>query len=118
MMLNRALITAALGLSLLLPSAAQDQKAAKRQQVEQLAASLNLTPEQKEKLAPILKEEAAKLKAIRDDQSLAKPDRRAKLQAIQKETQEKVRPILTEEQNKKWDEARAQARANNAKKAK
>jgi hypothetical protein len=118
MMFNRAILTAALGLSLLLPSAARDQKAAKRQQVEQLAASLNLTPEQKDKLAPILREEAGKLKAVRDDQSLSKPDRRAKLQSIQKETQERVRPILTEEQNKKWEEARAQARAANAKKAK
>jgi hypothetical protein len=116
MMFQRTLLAAGLGLALLLPSAAQERKAGP--QVEQLAASLNLTAEQKEKLAPIIKEEAAKLKAVRDDQSLAKPDRRTKLQAIQKETQERVRPILTEEQNKKWDEARAQFRANNAKKAK
>lgn len=74
-------------------------------------ASLDLSAEQKDKLKPILKEHAEKSKALRDDTTTERKDKREKMNALMQETLGKVRPILTEAQNKQLDEALAKARA-------
>ena len=74
------------------------------QQLNRLAEQLNLTAEQKGKIAPILKEQGEKMRALRDDQNLSREDRAAKLQEIRKEANAKIKPILTEEQARKWEE--------------
>ena len=76
---------------------------------------LKLTPEQEAKIRPILEEEAAKLKAVRDEhQEDGRPrDRRdalKELRAIQRDTQERVDPLLTPEQRAEWEKMREERR--------
>ena len=72
--------------------------------------SLNLTDDQKEKIKPILKDQAEQAKAIRDDATTDRKAKGEKMKAIMDETIAKIKPILTDEQNKKLDEALAKAR--------
>ena len=111
-------------LLLLLPSmpigAAQSESAtpdAARLQavIAEAKARLKLTPEQEAKLRPLVEERTAKLKAIRDKH--AGDDSRRARRAMYREArpvlddyQEKVREILTPEQEAEWKKMRAEAR--------
>jgi hypothetical protein len=71
--------------------------------------SLNLNEEQKTKIKPILEEESKKINAIRDDSTLTRDQKRAKLRDIHSATYEQIKPVLTLEQQKKHDEMRKAA---------
>ena len=71
---------------------------------------LGLTPEQKEKIIPVLRSEREKLTALRDDETLTPRDRLRKLQTIRDETTPQVKAILTPEQFARWEHSRDQER--------
>ncbi len=73
--------------------------------------SLELSADQKEKLKPILKENGEKSKALREDTTTEGKDKREKMKALMDETLGKIKPILTDAQNKQLEEALAKARA-------
>jgi len=73
-----------------------------------LAKKLNLTDAQKAQIKSIMKEQRPKVRAIRQDNSLTPEQKKAKLQALRKETQEKIAAILTPEQKEKMKELRQQ----------
>ena len=77
--------------------------------LQQMSEALKLTDEQKEKLKPIFKEEGEKLKALREDTSVAQEEKRAKGREIMEAVAAKIKPILTAEQATKWEELRAEA---------
>jgi Spy/CpxP family protein refolding chaperone len=91
-------------------SAATGRAAAARDRMQATLAELNLTPEQKEKLAPVIRAEMQKMAALRGDQSLSPRERLQRLKAIQEETVPQVKAILTPEQFAKWENKRAEAR--------
>lgn len=72
--------------------------------LKQLAETLGLTEEQKTQLKPILAEEAAALKPIRDDKSLDRAARWEKAKAVHDSFAPKIDAILTPEQKAKHDE--------------
>jgi Spy/CpxP family protein refolding chaperone len=72
--------------------------------LERMNRALNLTEEQKSKIKPILEGESAKIKAIFDDQSLTKQQKRDKIREIHSTSYEQIKPILTAEQKQKHDE--------------
>lgn len=72
--------------------------------VKQLTKSLELTDDQQKKIKALYDEEAKQIKAANDDENLTLMQRREKGQAASKATREKIKPLLTAEQNKKWDE--------------
>jgi periplasmic protein CpxP/Spy len=82
-----------------------------RERLQADLAELKLTPEQKERLTPVLRAELEQLAALRGDQSLAGRERLRRLQAVQAETVPKVKAILTPEQFATWERQRAAARA-------
>lgn len=88
------------------PAAAQAPEAAKK--LEALAKQLNLTPEQKTKLLPILEAEAPKLKAIKADTTMPPMQKLEKIRAIHQEADPKVKAILTEAQYQQWQTIRQQ----------
>jgi hypothetical protein len=102
-------------LSLAIPALAQDEAAAPLH--ESLGAAkgrLNLTPQQEAQLAPLMKEEADKLRAIREKYGLSpSPDeRRAKYEAaadVRRNFRAKLNGVLTPEQLTEWDKMRAEA---------
>ena len=82
--------------------------AQKLEKLEALSKQLKLTPEQKEKLLPILKAEAPKMEAIKNDTSLTKLQKAQKIRALHEETNPKVQAILSPEQFQQLQEIRRQ----------
>lgn len=80
--------------------------------LQRLTATLGLTTEQQDKIKPILEEEATQLKAI-DGEKLTGPERRTRMQELHGTTFEKIRPILTPEQQKKHDAMRERMKDRN-----
>jgi hypothetical protein len=84
--------------------------------IQELRDRLALTPEQEQKIAPLLEARNQKLRDLRakygDDAS-----RREKLgmmreaKAIQKDFDAQLEPILTKDQMKQWQQSRDEARA-------
>ena len=100
---------------------AQDKKAEGRgrQSVEarmkQLSEALKLTDEQKTKLAPILKEEGEKLRAIFEDTKSSREEKGKKMQDIRKDLSAKVKAVLTPEQAEKYEKIQAEMAAKRKK---
>lgn len=72
---------------------------------ERFLENLNLTEEQKPKVQAIMKEQREALQAARDKQAT-----REEMKAIQAQTNEKLKSVLTEEQMKKVENARGKMR--------
>jgi Spy/CpxP family protein refolding chaperone len=95
------------GMAVLLapPSFAQG-KAAK---LEAISQQLNLTPEQKGKIMPILADEAPKIQSIKNNNSLSKIQKIQQVKAIHKQTDPQMKSILSPEQYQKLQGIRQQA---------
>ena len=91
---------------LLAPTSSAQSKAAKLQAISQ---QLNLTPEQKAKVLPILAEEAPKVQAIRNDNSLSKIQKIQHVRAIHQQTDPQMKAILSPAQYEKLKTIRLQA---------
>ncbi len=83
-----------------------DQHAAfsPEERLQRLSKQLNLSDEQKDKIKPILESEAKKMQELRQDNSAASQDRRAKFQQLRQDTLAQIRPILNPDQQKKLDD--------------
>ncbi len=78
--------------------------------LQRMTENLNLSDEQREKIRPILLDQAQQIRALRKDTSLSPEDRRAKARALHQETRQKIDQILTPEQKEKQRENRQKAR--------
>jgi periplasmic protein CpxP/Spy len=85
------------------------QKGAAMSKAQAIAQQLNLTPQQKEKILPILADEVPKVQAIKNDNSLSKIQKIQKLRAIHQQTDPQMKAILTPEQYQKLQTIRQQA---------
>ena len=74
-----------------------------------IAQQLNLTPEQKEKILPILANEVPKVNAIKNDNSLSRVQKMEQVRAIHQQTDPQMKSILTPEQYEKLKQIRLQA---------
>ena len=81
-------------------------KAAK---VQAIAQQLDLTPQQKGKILPILADEGPKVEAIRNDNSLSKVQKIQQIKAIHQQTDPQMKAILSQEQYKKLQAIRQHA---------
>jgi len=77
-------------------------------QVEFLTKKLNLTPDQVTQVKAIDADAMNQMKALREDTSVAGPDKRAKMMDIHKASQDKIRALLTDDQKTKYDAMQAQ----------
>ncbi len=84
--------------------------------VQRMVSQLNVTADQKARLDPILADDAKQVRAL-PDSGLSAEDQAKKKAEIRKATDEKIKPILTDDQWKKLQELRA-ADANKVKKKK
>src|SRR6266436_5440878 len=91
---------------LVAPTSFAQTKAAKLQAISQ---QLNLTPEQKAKVLPILAEEAPKVQAIKNDNSLSKVQKVQRLKAVHQQTDPQMKAILSPAQYQKLQAIRQQA---------
>jgi hypothetical protein len=81
-----------------------------RAKLEKISAALNLTPQQKLQLLPILKEEAPELKAVKENASLSPIQKARQLRQISTAIDAKVLPILNPMQQEKWQAMRERER--------
>ena len=85
------------------------QKGDAMAKAQAIAQQLNLTPQQKEKIVPILVAEAPKVRAIKSDNSLSKVQKMQQVRAIHQQTDPQMKSILTPEQYQKLQQIRLQA---------
>jgi hypothetical protein len=105
------LLTAALcsATFVLLASTSNAQKAGGISKVEAIAQQLGLTPQQKIKILPILRDEGPKVQAIKNDNSLSKIQKVQQIRAIHQQTDPQMKAILSPEQYQKLKAIRQQA---------
>jgi len=78
--------------------------------LEKLSAELQLTPQQKQQMLPIMMEEGKKMKAVKADTSLGPMQKMMQLKQVGADMDAKVKPILSPEQYQKFEQIRAQER--------
>ncbi len=69
-----------------------------------LTQQLNLTSDQQTQIKPILENESQQMQSLRSDSSLSQQDRMSKMQAIRETTNSQIKPILTADQQTKWQQ--------------
>jgi Spy/CpxP family protein refolding chaperone len=84
------------------------QKGAAMSKAQAIAQQLNLTPQQKEKVLPILADEVPKVRAIKNDNSLSKFQKIQQLKTIHQQTDPQMKAILSPEQYQKLKTIRQQ----------
>ena len=84
--------------------------------LEMMKEKLGLTPEQIEKIKPILEKDREKLMALREDAALSREQKGEKMREILKSSMEAIKPILTPEQVEKWKAEMEKRRAVREKK--
>ena len=94
-------------LALLAPSSFA-QNAAAMAKAQAIAQQLNLTPQQKEKILPILAAEVPKVRAIKNDNSLTTMMKMQQLKAIHQQSDPQMKAILSPEQYQKLQGIRRQ----------
>ena len=109
-MKNHALVISALSLAMLalLAPTSSAQKGGAMSKAQAIAQQLNLTPQQKEKVLPILIDEAPKVQAIKNDNMLSKIQKIQQIKAIHQKTDPQMKAILTPEQYQKLKAIRQQ----------
>jgi hypothetical protein len=80
------------------------------EKLQKMSAALQLTPQQKQQVRPILMEEAPKLKALKSNTSLRPMQKAMQMRQIADDTDAKLKPILTPQQYQTWEQMRAQER--------
>jgi Spy/CpxP family protein refolding chaperone len=89
------------------PPAAPVQRGDAKERLNRMAEELKLTEAQKPKVEAVLKEQAEKMRALRE----ATPqERRDKAQAMRADMDKKMKEILDAEQYAKWQKGREQSR--------
>jgi len=79
-------------------------------QVEFLTKQLNLTPDQVTQVKALDADTWKQAKALQDETSTAGADKRAKMMDIHKAAQDKIRALLTPDQQTKFDALQAEMR--------
>jgi Spy/CpxP family protein refolding chaperone len=88
------------------------QKGGAMSKAQAIAQQLNLTPQQKEKILPLLADEVPKVNAIKNDNSLSKVQKMQQIRAIHQQTDPQMKAILSPDQYQKLKEIRLQAIRN------
>jgi len=104
------LLAVLLASSLALAQQTGDKPNPAMQRMQWMSQQLQLTESQKEKITPILIEEAPKAKAVKADATLTQNEKVAKMLQIRSQTDDKIRPLLNPGQQQKLDQIRQQER--------
>ena len=78
------------------------------QRLQHMTKMLNLTPDQQQKIKPILENEQSQMQSLHQDTSMAPQDRMAKAKQLRQSSNEQINQILTPEQQQKWSQMQAQ----------
>lgn len=84
-------------------------------QLKRLAKGLKLTAAQQKEIKPMLKDEYAKLKEIRQDENLTPKQIQAKVEELRTATVAQIKTVLTPDQSEKYDLISDEIKANKQK---
>jgi Spy/CpxP family protein refolding chaperone len=87
-------------------------------QLKRLAEGLNLTDEQQKQIRPVLEDEYARLKEIRQNEELSPKQIQKKVEELRTETIAKMQAFMTPEQKKTHDLISTEIKANKQKRIK
>lgn len=73
------------------------------EQLQHLTRQLGLSPDQQTQIKPILVSRQEKLQALFENQLLARPDRRAKVQAVRENSVTRIEAVLNDQQKQKFE---------------
>jgi periplasmic protein CpxP/Spy len=93
----------------LLASTSYAQNAGATSKLEAISKQLDLTPQQKLKILPILRDELPKVQAIKNDNSISKIQKVQQIRAIHQQTDPQMKAILSPAQYQKLQAIRQQA---------
>ena len=79
-------------------------------QLARMTKQLQLTDEQQAKIKPILEEQHKQMMDLRQDTSMSREDRFAKFREVRQKSLEKMKAILTPEQQEKWQKIQEERR--------
>lgn len=82
-------------------SAQQPSAQQQNAKLEEIAKYLSLTPQQKDKVLPVLADEAPKVRAIKDDPSLSRMQRAQRIKALHQQNDPQMKAILSPAQYQK-----------------
>ena len=110
-MKNHKLVISALLMTMfaLLAPNSFGQRAGAMSKAQAIAQQLSLTPQQKEKILPILVDEMPKVQAIKNDNSLSRIQKMQQLRAVHQQTDPQMKAILSPEQYQKLQAIRQQS---------
>jgi len=78
--------------------------------LEHLSQTLNLTDDQKGQVKTILEDRQQKMKSLHSDSSLSEQDRRSKMRTMFRESNDKIRALLNDDQKQKFDQMQSRGR--------
>jgi periplasmic protein CpxP/Spy len=93
------------------PGAGQRPERAGQAQIDRIAERLTLNDEQKTKLQAVLREEATKMRELRQNTDLTEEQRRKKIQELREQHLAKVKPILPADKFEEYKKMREQTAA-------
>jgi Spy/CpxP family protein refolding chaperone len=73
-----------------------------------LTQMLNLTSDQQTKIRPMLDNESQQMQTLRQDSSMSREDKMTKMRSIRESTMSQITPVLTPDQQKKWQDMQSQ----------
>ena len=80
------------------------------ERLQHMTQMLSLTSDQQTKIRPILDSESTQMQSLRSDTSMSRDDKMMKMRSIRETTNSQITPILTTEQQQKWQQMQAQHR--------
>jgi periplasmic protein CpxP/Spy len=80
------------------------------QRLDHLTKVLNLNSDQQQKIKPMLEQEQQQVQTLRQDTSMARPDRMSKVRQIRQTTDDQIKSVLTADQQTKFTEMRERQR--------
>lgn len=110
-MKNRVLLAVAMAVCwcvvvVFVPAAQSQEQGAAAQKLQNLSQVLNLSPQQKSQLAPIVEAEAPKVQAIKNNPALSGKEKMKQLKSVHDQTDPLVKSILNPTQYKQWETIR------------
>jgi Spy/CpxP family protein refolding chaperone len=94
------------------PNGKQGRGGTVDKRLENLSKQLNLTNEQKAKIAPLLKHEVERIKEVRSNSSLSQGEAQRRIRSIRRDTNQRISEFLTPEQKTQWQESRQAQRGS------
>jgi len=72
------------------------------QRLQQLTRMLNLSPDQQEKIKPMLEQEQQQMQTLHQDTSMTQADRMSKARQLRQSTNDQIKSVLTPDQQTKF----------------